>query len=441
MPAFFPLTDSDKKDMLKAIGVDSVDTLLSCIPSDVPRPKITLPEPMSEYALKRSIVERLDVVDALSFLGAGVYDHYIPAIVDHLSSRGEFFTAYTPYQAEASQGTLQAIYEYQSMIASLTGLDVATASHYDGATSLAESVIISLNQTRRKKVLVAPTVHPEYRCVLNTYLSAYDCEIVTLPLRDDGLLDGEALTSLLTREVASLVVQSPNFFGLIEDMRGVREMLDSVGALLVVVANPLSLGVLRAPGSYGADIVCGDGQVFGNPQSFGGPHLGYIASTKKLMRSMPGRLAGMTEDSDGKRAFVLTLQAREQHIRRQRAASNICSNQALCALRACIYLAAVGHNGLKRIGEINVQNTAYMKDKLIATKQFELVFDGPVFNEFVLKSHKPLGPVLKKCQKAGIHLGVPVAQWYPQMKDCLLICVTETKTKNDIDHVIKNITH
>jgi len=437
---YLPLTDDDRETMLKTIGVKSFSDLITQIPADIPAPVIRLPEPLSEIALEKDVAATLAKNKAhdgtLSFLGGGVYDHYIPAVVGHLASRGEFFTAYTPYQAEASQGTLQVIYEYQTMIARLTDMAMCNASHYDGATSLAESVLMTLAHTGRKQVIVSRNVHPEYRDVLRTYLSSYDCQISELDFGADGTCDCDALAEMVTQESACFIAQSPNFFGVIEDYEGVKELLDKKGATFIIVSNPLSLGVCRTPGEWGADIACGDGQPLGNEPAFGGPHLGYIATTEKFMRKVPGRLVGMTEDSDGHRAFVLTLQAREQHIRRHRASSNICSNQALCALKACVYCASVGDAGLSRISEINVQNSTYLKDAIRLLKGCRIVFDAPTFNEFVLECEQPVSEVLEKCKHEKLYPGIALERWYPQLKNCLLMCATETKTKEDLDRCI-----
>jgi glycine dehydrogenase subunit 1 len=443
MHPYLPLTDTQRKAMLKDIGVGAFKDLLNDIPRDVPRPKISLPEPLSEQGLEKEMRQiaalNRPITSMLSFLGAGTYEHYIPAVVPHLASRGEFFTAYTPYQAEASQGTLQVIYEYQTMMASLTGMDVCNASHYDGATSFAESVIIAMQQTQRTKVIITASIHPDYRKVLRTYLSSYDCEIVEIGFTASGVLDRGALERALAKDVACCAVQSPNFFGVIENFEGLRERLDAVGACFIMVVNPMSLGVLRSPGEWGADIACGDAQVFGNPPSFGGPHLGFIACKEKLMRRLCGRLAGMTEDAEGKRAFVLTLQAREQHIRRERASSNICSNQALCALKTCVYLASVGDKGLRTIAENNVRNTDYLRNALKKVSGCKVLFDAPVFNEFVIQTALPAQHVIEACVRKGIFPGVALENYYPALKNCLLVCVTETKNKEDIDRFVSVI--
>lgn len=437
--AYLPLSEADRQVMMDTIGVKTFDALLSDIPAEIRDPAISFPKALSEHELEKEIAVliRMNSVhcSAVSFLGAGVYDHYIPAVVASLASRGEFFTAYTPYQAEASQGTLQVIYEYQTMMANLTGMDVSTASHYDGATSLAEAVLISIAHTKKKRVLMSSTVHPEYRTVVKTYLSAYDCEIIEIGYDTNGGFDRDALAKVFDNDTACFVSQSPNFFGVIEDYAGIRTMLDEAKALFIMVANPMSLGVLKSPGEWGADMACGDAQPFGNGASFGGPHLGYITGTKQFQRKLPGRLAGMTEDADGKRAFVLTLQAREQHIRRARASSNICSNQALCALQACLYLSSVGAKGLKRISEINVENAHYAKQCIQKIAGCRIVFESPVFNEFLVAFKKPVADVLAIGKEQGVHIGVDVSQWYPEMKNTALVCVTETKDAQDIERL------
>jgi len=334
-------TASDQKAMLEAIGANSVEELFDAIPADVRFPKLNLPEPLSEMEILAEMEQMADSnADAHHytwFLGAGAYNHFVPSIVPQLQMRGEFYTAYTPYQPEASQGTLQAIFEYQSMMAELTGMDVVNASHYDGATSLAEAAIMSVNATRgkRNKVLVSPGVHPQYREVLKTYIQGTDIQVVGDDNPDNNLA---ALKGMLDKETACLIVQWPNFFGELEDLEGLADVVHKAGALLVLHIDPVSLGLLKPPGEYGADIVTGEGQSLGNNLNFGGPYLGIFATTKKLVRKMPGRVVGETVDTEGRRGYVLTLSTREQHIRREKATSNICTNQGLMALGAAIYL-------------------------------------------------------------------------------------------------------
>ncbi|MBN1689234.1 MAG: aminomethyl-transferring glycine dehydrogenase subunit GcvPA, partial [Candidatus Omnitrophica bacterium] len=331
---YHPMTAVERQEMLEAVGVDSAEEFLRDIPSSLRNPKIALAEPFSEIEIQKRMkqlgAKNKTSADQLSFLGAGCYEHFIPAAVAQIAGRPEFYTAYTPYQPEASQGTLQAIYEYQSLVTELTGLDVSNASHYDGATSLAEAAILAVRHTDRTQVIISKSVHPDYRRVLATYLHGTPYKILELDCSPENTFDRKALTELINEKTACVVIQSPNFFGVVEDLDGISEMCHMKGALFIMVSNPLSLAVLKSPGEWGADLAVGDGQPFGIPMTFGGPLLGYFAATRTLMRKIPGRLAGMTQDSDGKRAFCLTIQGREQHIRRERASSNICTNQALC---------------------------------------------------------------------------------------------------------------
>ncbi len=435
--SYFPLSDKDRKQMLQEIGVKDFDELVASIPKKLRNPKIDLPQPLSELELRRNVTRlaqsNLSTDDVLSFAGGGAYEHFIPAVINHVISRSEFYTAYTPYQAEASQGTLQSIYEYQSMICQLTGMDVSNASHYDGATSMAEAAALSVNVKRRKKILVAKTVHPEYRYVLRTYLSGTDVEIVELAFNDNGFIDSNILKPLMNDEVACCIVQSPNVFGLVENFSEVEKIAHDKGSFFIIVGNPLSFVRFKSPGEWNADIACGDGQVLGNALSFGGPYLGYFAARKELMRKIPGRLIGMTKDSEGRRAFTMTLQTREQHIRRERATSNICSNQALCALAAAVYLTALGKQGLRQVADLNIQNANYLRDCIRKLSNFEIMFQGTIFNEFVVKTKKDVEEVIKSLLKKNIHAGLNLSRWYPKLKNTLLICATETKSKEDLD--------
>ena len=343
---YLPMTEQDKKEMLQTIGVDSVDELFSDIPEKVRFNGLyNIKEAKSESSLLKELsqmaAKNMDVKQNISFLGAGVYDHYIPTIVDHVISRSEFYTAYTPYQPEISQGELQAIFEFQTMICELTGMDVANSSMYDGGTALAEAAMLSCGQTRRKKVLISETVHPESREVLKTYAKGQYIDVVEIP-HENGVTDIKALEREINEDVAAVILQYPNFFGRIEPLKEFEPIVHQHKGLFIVSSNPLALGAITPPGKFGADIVVGDAQVFGIPQSFGGPHCGYFAVTNKLMRKVPGRLVGETVDENGKRGYVLTLQAREQHIRRDKATSNICSNQALNALAASVAMTALG---------------------------------------------------------------------------------------------------
>ena len=435
--SYLPLTQDERESMLETIGVKTFDDLLACIPDSLRDPQIALPDLMSERALARHMrgcAARNDTTESLlSFAGGGAYEHFIPAVVKHVISRSEFYTAYTPYQAEASQGILQSIYEYQTMMCRLTGMDVSNASHYDGATSMAEAALISLSLKRRSRVLVARNVHPDYRSVLKTYLRASSYESDEIPFDERGLLNIDELKKMVDDTVGCVIVQTPNVFGLIDDFTEVEKCAHEGGAHLIMVANPLSLGVYKSPGEWNADIACGEAQVFGNPLSFGGPYLGYFTAKKKLMRKIPGRLVGMTEDARGRRSFTLTLQTREQHIRREKATSNICSNQALCALAAAVYLSAVGAEGLRSIARTNIQNANYLRERLSCLEGITPVFTGTVFNEFVVRTDADPDALIKKLRGKGIMPGVNLTRWYPELGNALLVCATETKTRQDLD--------
>jgi glycine dehydrogenase subunit 1 len=370
--------------------------------------------------------------DYACFLGAGSYDHAIPSPINHLVSRGEFFTAYTPYQPEASQGTLRTIFEYQSMIATLTGMDVANASIYDGASSLAEAVLMAHAVTGRDGVVLSRGVNPLYRQVVETYAEGPNLKLRSAPL-GDGLTDPDALRKIVSETSAAVAVQYPNFFGCLEDLRAVADVAHAAGALLVVVADPVNLGLLTPPGALGADIVVGEGQGLGVPMSFGGPNLGVFAARQELVRRMPGRLAGATVDLDGRRGFVLTLQTREQHIRREKATSNICTNVALCALMATIYLAILGPRGLRRVGELSTAKAHYAAAELCTVPGVRLRFAAPFFKEFTLELSKSPERIVKRLMKDKILAGVPLKTLDRQYRNCLLVAVTENRTRAEID--------
>mgnify|MGYP001770531158 FL=1 len=439
---YLPMTETDRKEMLEAIGVESIDDLFADIPESVrykgkynikaQKPETELFRELSQLAAKNK-----DVKTNVSFLGAGVYDHYIPAIVDHVISRSEFYTAYTPYQPEISQGELQAIFEFQTMICELTGMDVANSSMYDGGTALAEAALLAADQTKKKKVLVSQTVHPETRDVLKTYAKGQNVEVVEIPYRN-GVTDVEALKEMMNAEVASVIVQHPNFFGQLEPLHQIEETSHSEKSLLIVSSNPLALGVLSPPGSFGADIVVGDVQPFGIPMSFGGPTCGYFAVKKELMRKIPGRLVGQTVDEEGKRGFVLTLQAREQHIRRDKATSNICSNQALNALASSVAMTALGKTGVKEMAYQNIQKANYAK-KMFEKKGFSIPFQGPMFNEFVVKLSKPVSLANKKLLEKGIIGGYDLGRTYPELEKHMLVAVTELRSKEEIDLFVNEL--
>lgn len=434
---YHPLTAEDREEMLRTIGARSFEDLLKGVPASLRRPRFHVPEATSELELRREL-EALgrtnqSAKSTLSFLGGGSYEHFIPAALPQLLSRNEFYTAYTPYQPEASQGTLQSIFEYQSLIAELTGMSVSNASHYDGATSLAEAGLVALRHTGRRKLLVARSVHPHYRAVLATYLESADLNVENFGFEEDGRYHRKEFEKLLTEEVGGVVFQTPNFLGVVEDLEDMAEKIHAKGALLILAANPMSLGVLRPPGEWGADLAVGEGQPLGIPTNFGGPYLGYFAASRELVRKVPGRLAGMTIDREGKRAFVLTLQAREQHIRRERAASNICTNEGLCALAACIYLTLIGKVGIREVGELNWDRAHYLRREISKIKGYAVNSEVPIFNEFVVRSERPFEQIQGELVRQGILPGIDLASFYPELGNAFLVCATETKTKEDLD--------
>ena len=436
--AYIANTPDDVRVMLETIGLRSLDQLFDMIPAEyrLDRP-LDVPGALGEMDLTThvgSLLGRNQGADVRPcFLGGGSYDHFIPAVVDSLSSRGEFYTAYTPYQPEASQGTLQAVFEYQTLIAELTGMDVSNASLYDGGSAVAEAVLMALTVSRKAgRVVVAGTVHPEYRAILSTYLANLEPEIVTVPV-EGGRVDAGAFAEALTDDTAAVVLQQPNFFGQLDDVEAMVDAAHDRGALAVVSVDPISLGLLKRPGGYGADIVVAEGQGLGNPMSYGGPYLGIIACRDEYVRKMPGRIVGQTTDRNGKRCWVLTLQTREQHIRREKATSNICTNQGLYALRASIYLAFVGPTGLRQAAELSTRKAHYAADRLAGVPGLKLAFDGPFFKEFVVRSSKDPKAVLAEVGRRGYHGGIALGKWYPDLADGILVAVTEKRTKDEID--------
>jgi glycine dehydrogenase subunit 1 len=439
---YLPMTEEDKRAMLETIGVSSVDELFSDIPEKVRfKGEYNIKAAKSETALMKELFKmasrNADLKRNVSFLGAGVYDHYMPVIVDHVISRSEFYTAYTPYQPEISQGELQAIFEFQTMICELTGMDVANSSMYDGGTALAEAAMLSAGHTKRKKILVSGAVHPESKEVLKTYAKGQYLDVIEVPT-NNGVTDIEALKGLANDEIAAVIVQYPNFFGRIEPLKELEEIIHANKSLFVVSSNPLSLGVLTPPGKFGADIVIGDAQPFGIPTAFGGPHCGYFAVTTKLMRKVPGRLVGQTTDDQGRRGFVLTLQAREQHIRRDKATSNICSNQALNALAASVAMTALGKKGVREMAAANLQKAHYAKNTF-KEAGFEVVYDGHLFNEFVVKLNKPVKEINQQLLQKGIIGGYDLGRDYPDLANHMLVAVTEQRSKEEIDTLVKEV--
>jgi glycine dehydrogenase subunit 1 len=438
---YTPHTPSDVDAMLRIVGVESLDDLVRVPDAVAVKAPIDVVPPLAELEIARrfgAFADRTTAGGYLSFLGAGAYRHYVPPVVGAIAMRGEFLTSYTPYQAEVSQGYLQAIYEWQTYIALLTGLEVANASVYDGATALAEGVIMAINATGRKAVLVSSAVHPNYRAVLRTYAAGLDVDVDELPYAADGTTDVAQLATLLAdRRYAAVVVQSPNFFGAIDALpAGAVAAIKATKTLLVgVTAEALALAALATPASWGVDIAVGEGQSFGNAVAYGGPHVGFIATTSEQLRRIPGRLVGRTVDKDGRTAYVLTLQAREQHIRREKATSNICTNQAHCALVATIYLAALGKAGLRDVAAHNLVQTARLRDAVGALDGYALRFAAVTFNEFVLRVPGPAAGVLDALLARGIVGGLDLGRFYPELADCILMNATELTTAAEIDRL------
>ncbi len=440
---YLPLTDEDRREMLAEIGVNSVEDLFSDIPKEVRLQRdLELPPPMSEHEALKHLNELASknkhFNNCVSFMGAGVYDHFIPAVIKHITGRSEFYTSYTPYQPEISQGVLQAIFEYQTMICQLTGMDVANASMYDGGTAVAEGAIMGCGATRRSKVLVSRSVSPLYRAVLDNYFNSRGLEVEEVPIKDGYTVRSE-LESKMGDDIAAVILQQPNFFGLVEDMEGIADMVHEHKAVLLVSADPLSLPLLQAPSEYGADIVVGEGQGLGVPASFGGPLLGIMAAKSKFVRQIPGRIAGETVDSEGNRGFVLTLQTREQHIRREKAPSNICSNEALVALGAAVYMAAMGPQGMKEVAEQCVQKAAYARESITALKGYDDLFSGSSFKEFAVTIPGEPAELNKKLLEKNILGGVDLAPFYPELKNAMLFAVTEKRTKEEIDTLVREL--
>ncbi|HLR71662.1 MAG TPA: aminomethyl-transferring glycine dehydrogenase subunit GcvPA [Pseudogracilibacillus sp.] len=440
---YLPMTENDKREMLETIGISSTEALFSDIPEEIRlKRNYDLQKAASEYELKKEFTnlarKNISLNDYNSFLGAGVYHHFIPSVVDHVISRSEFYTAYTPYQAEISQGELQAIFEFQTMIAELTGMDLANSSLYDGGTAIGEAVNLSHGHTKRSKILVSKTVHPEYREVIHTYGKGFHLNIVEINHKN-GQIDLTQLKKELDDDTASIVIQYPNFFGQIEPLIEINQLIkQNEKTMFITSSNPLSLGFLTPPGKFGADIVVGDTQVFGIPAQFGGPHCGYFATTKKLMRKTPGRLVGQTTDENGQRGFVLTLQAREQHIRRDKATSNICSNQALYALASSVAMTALGKEGVKEMAYINMQKARYLKRRL-EEASFNVPFTGPFFNEFVIDVQLPVEIVNERLAQKKIIGGYDLKKSYTELEGHMLLAVTELKTKEEMDNFVNEL--
>jgi len=425
----------DEKAMLETVKAKSFDDLFSQIPADFQTDSFDIAPGLSEMEMMQHIrkLARKNSSDLTNFCGAGFYDHFIPAAVNSLTSRGEFFTAYTPYQPEAAQGTLQAAYEYQTAIARLTGMEVSNASLYDGGTALFEGMMMALRITKRNRVLVDTGVSPIYRTMLRSYTRNLKIEYVEVPMSGTGAADRAAFAEQLNDQVGAVLLQNPNFFGCLDDLTDLIEQAHAVKAVTVLSTYPVALGLVKTPGEMGADIVTGEGQSLGLPLSFGGPYLGFMATRKKLVRNMPGRIVGATQDDQGRRGFVLTLQAREQHIRREKAASNICTNMQLCALRSIVYLSLLGKQGFADVSRQCMDRAGYAWIRLKAIDGVEPLFDRPFFNEFALKLPKDAGEVVSELIEEGIAAGFPAGRYYEGMENVLLVACTEKRTKMEID--------
>jgi glycine dehydrogenase subunit 1 len=435
-------TPDDLRVMLEAIGAQSLDDLFKVIPAELrTKGPLKVPPALSELELTSKVTEVLALNQGADqkacFLGGGAYDHFIPAVVDNLAGRGEFYTAYTPYQAEASQGTLQATFEYQTLMTQLTGLDVSNASLYDGGSAAAEAMLMALATSRRfGEVVVAESVHPETRQVLATFLEHLEPKLVTVAARE-GRVTADTVARELTDQTAAVIFQYPNFLGQLEDVQGIAKAAHDRGAVAIVVFDPISVGLLKRPVDYGADIAVAEGQSLGNHLCYGGPYLGIMACREEYIRKMPGRIVGQTTDRKGDRCWVLTLQTREQHIRREKATSNICTNQGLLALRASMYLAVMGPTGLRQAAELSTRKAHYAAEQLATVPGLSLPFSGPFFKEFVVRSRKPVADVLEEVGRRGYHGGIDLARFYPHLADCILIAVTEKRTRAEIDGLVK----
>lgn len=440
---FVQNTPKDQQEMLRRIGVADFSDLITNIPKELLfKGALNLPGPLSEMdvlrELKNLAAQNQNCEDHLCFLGGGAYDHYVPAVVKHITSRSEFYTAYTPYQPEVAQGTLQAIYEYQTMICELTGMDVANASMYDAGSALAEAVLLACSHVNRQQVLMSEAVNPNYRSIVQTYARGKEFDIKTIACVD-GATHLAELAAAINNQTAAVIVQHPNFFGYLEEMAQIAEITHKHGALLITANDPISLALLEPPASYGTDIVIGEGQSLGNAMNFGGPYLGIFAAKKDLIRKMPGRIVGQTIDTQGRRGFVLTLQTREQHIRRDKATSNICTNQGLVMLAATVYMALMGKNGMKKVAELTVQKSHYLANNIKKLKGFRLKFDRPFFKEFVVESDLPAKQVIDHMLSKKIFAGIALDAYYPNHQNSFLTAVTEKRTKAELDYFLSSL--
>ncbi len=445
---YTPHTAADKTQMLGEIGIASIEELYQHVPQSLrERARIELPDGLTEIAVKKRLAalaaRNASAAEWSFFLGGGIYQHMIPSAVDALISRSEFLTSYTPYQPEVSQGTLQVLFEYQTLICQLTGMEVSNAGVYDGASAAAEAVLMSrrIQPSTRRRVLVSRALHPQYRRVIATYLkNLVDMQLEEIPYDAGGGTDVNQLASQLNHRTMCVLIGYPNFFGVIEDLEPIRTICANAGVQLIsVTTEPLALGLLKPPGAAGVDITVGEGQSLGLPMNLGGPAFGFFASQKQFIRNLPGRLVGETVDTDGRRGFVLTLATREQHIRREKATSNICTSQTLCTTAATVFLSLLGKTGLKRLAEVNVIRSHAAHGRLIKDARLESRFHGPFFNEFVVRAENVTG-LMERCAKQKIIPGIPLGEWYPELADCLLICVTEMNEREEIDRLVRSIT-
>jgi len=444
---YTPHTPADKERMLRAIGLTSIEELFHHIPQSVrDKAKIDLPTGLSELAVRKRLAalaaQNANASEWSFFLGGGIYHHFIPSAVDAVVSRSEFSTSYTPYQPEVSQGTLQALYEYQTLVCQLTGMEVSNAGVYDGASAAAEAVLMSrrIQPRTRKKVLMSRALHPQYRAVVSTYLRNLEGVLLEeIPFAETGTTDIDALSRQLNDQIMCVLVGYPNFFGVIEDLSLLRDACSRAGAQLIsVTTEPLALGLLKPPGEFGVDIAVGEGQSLGVPMSLGGPGFGFFATQKSFMRNLPGRLVGETLDTEGRRGFVLTLATREQHIRREKATSNICTSQTLCTLAATVFMALLGKRGLRRLAEINVELAHEAHDQLLTEVDLSARFSGPFFNEFVVRGRR-INDLMNRCLRRKIVPGIALTTWYPELRDCILVCVTEINEREGIDQLVRAI--
>ncbi len=435
------LTKSDEQAMLATIGVRTVDELFAGVAeAHKLKERLNIPPGLAEMELladlERLASKNVSTDQQISFLGGGIYDHFVPTIVGALAMQSEFLTAYTPYQAEASQGVLQAFYEFQTMVCQFTAMDIANSSLYEFASAAAEAALMACQITRRSRIVVSDATHPDLRRVLKTYLYETSHEVIVVK-STDGVTPIEVIRKAVDDQTAAVIVQHPTFFGTLEDMPVIADLAHDGGALLIASVDPISCGLLKRPGDYGADIVIAEGQSLGVPQSYGGPVLGLLACRQEYLRKIPGRLVGQTTDRDGRVGYCLTLQTREQHIRREKATSNICTNQGLLAMHATVYMAALGKSGIAQVAKRCFDNAHYAAERIAALSNFELAFDVPFFKEFVVRSkRKDVTAVLEACQQAGVLAGVPLGKWYPQLDDCFMVAVTEKRTKEEMDRLV-----